>query len=56
MIELTIKELIKAYEIVSAENPAGGYQVQRGQALNCLRKLLIDDVLRKEEMFRGAKP
>ena len=45
LIELNLKELIKAYEIVKSENPAGGYQVQRGRVLNYLRKTLIDSFL-----------
>lgn len=49
LIELNLKELIKAYEIVKSENPAGDYQVQRGMALDYLRKTLIDQLLNKEK-------
>ena len=51
LIGLTIKELIKAYEIVEAENPAGELQVRRGRTLAYLRKLLMDDLLEKEKLF-----
>ena len=49
LIDLNLKELIKAYEIVKSENPAGDYQIKRGRALNYLRIALIDCLFRKEQ-------
>ena len=48
LIDLNLRELIKAYEIVKSENPAGDYQVQRGRVLNYLRIALIDCLFRRE--------
>lgn len=52
---LNIKELIKAYEIVKSENPAGDYQVQRGRVLNYLRETLIDNLLVEILKFNELK-
>ncbi len=52
IIELSLSELIKAYEIVKSENPAGDYQVQRGTVLNYLRKTLIDRLFEESKMWR----
>ena len=45
LTELNLSELIKAYEIVKSENPAGDYQVQRGTALGFVRRILIDHLV-----------
>ena len=45
LIELNLRELIKAHEIVKSENPAGDYQVQRETVLDYPRRTLIDNLL-----------
>jgi len=49
---INIGELIKAIEIVKSEDPAGDIQVRRRRALDYLRKLLIDEILKQERRFK----
>jgi len=42
--ELDLRGIIKAYEIVEAENPSGDYQTKRLTVLSYLRRVLIDEL------------